>query len=166
MVQGIGQLQNQSFIYNCSHTSPTRLWLFRLLSLHQVRFMRASLVLPGYGFLLVEELKLFLGSRTFFHSISEISGRNQNSRVWVCMVKFELHLNTIFYTFFVVISVCLYVICMNVNECGKFVIVSKEGNISEIMYSFNETISDINLKTGVVPKYVNIFEMATCYKTV
>ena len=33
------------------------------------------------------------------------------------------------------------------------------------MFSVNVTISDINLETGSVPKYVNIFKIATCSKT-
>ena len=44
-------------------------------------------------------------------------------------------------------------------------IVSKVGNITKIMFSVNVTISDINLETGSVPKYVNMFKIATCSKT-
>ena len=40
--------------------------------------------------------------------------------------------------------------------------VSKVGDITEIMNSVNVTIFDVDLKTGVVPKYVNMFEIATC----
>ena len=44
-------------------------------------------------------------------------------------------------------------------------IVSKVGNITETINSANVTISEINLETGSVPKYVNMFEIATCSKT-
>ena len=40
------------------------------------------------------------------------------------------------------------------KQFRQFVIVSKVGNITEIMNSVQVTISDTNLETGSVPKYV------------
>ena len=44
-------------------------------------------------------------------------------------------------------------------------IVSKVGNITKFKLSINVTISDINLETGSVPIYANMFKIATCSKT-
>ena len=44
----------------------------------------------------------------------------------------------------------------------QFVIVSKVGNITEIMFSVNIRNSDINLKTGSVPKYDTMYVIETC----
>ena len=44
-------------------------------------------------------------------------------------------------------------------------VASKVGNINEIIKYVNVTNSDIKLKTGFVPKYVNMFEITTGSKT-
>ena len=41
---------------------------------------------------------------------------------------------------------------VNMIQFRQFGLVSKVGNITEIMFSVNVTISDINLETGSVPK--------------